>query len=148
MQPSRPLRVPRSAADATRFTATGPYAYSRPNRSSNITARTTTVDPSFPSPPPAGDASHSARSAPPNASTIDYAATQAPPNETPQQKVARLREAARRAKLEQEPLTEKILRRGRVIADKAHRVTVMGFIGLSGMMFSPPCPDRLIPRRE
>lgn len=108
--------MPRSATDATRFTATGPYAQSYSNAttagaspfqsSSKSTGLGTTVP--FPSSPP-------------------------PPNETPQQKVARLREAARLAKASQESTFDRWLYRGRAVADKAHRVTVLGLITLSAV---------------
>lgn len=89
--------MPRSAADATRFTATGPV----------VNSSATTID-------------------------VMLAAGPAPPNETPQQKVARLREAARRVKAGTETTSDRLLRHGRKWADGAHRVTVMGLIGLSG----------------
>ena len=77
----------RTVADATRFTATGPHAFSQ--------------------------------SPLPSSST-----------ETAQQRVARLREAARRTKKEQAAGTafERLLDRGRVVADKAHRVVAVGLI--------------------
>lgn len=56
----------------------------------------------------------------------------APPNETPQQKVARLREAARRYKGGQESAWDKIVTRGRGVADFAHRFTALSLIGLTG----------------
>ncbi|KAF2235398.1 hypothetical protein EV356DRAFT_514215 [Viridothelium virens] len=84
--------MPRSAADATRFTATGPYA----------TSKSSTV--SLPN---------------------------APTNETPQQKVQRLREAARRAKLGQESQFDKIWAVGRTWADRAHNMTAYGLITLT-----------------
>ncbi|OCK83355.1 hypothetical protein K432DRAFT_322477, partial [Lepidopterella palustris CBS 459.81] len=84
----------RSASDATRFTATGPYAHSKPGTRASTFA--------FADPPP--------------------------PNETPQQKVARLREAARRAKLGQISTFDKVVTRGRVWADAAHRFTAITLI--------------------
>lgn len=86
--------MPRSPADATRFTATGPHANAK-------------------------------------ATTIDLGAAP-PPNETPAQKVARLREAARRAKIEQLTTWEKVVVNGRVWADRAHKVTATSLIALSG----------------
>jgi len=81
---------PRSVADATRFTPTGPHAFTR--------------------------------------TTLSAAAT-ATVGETPQQRVARLREAARRAKSNQISTVDKIIDRGRVWADKAHRVAAFSLIG-------------------
>ncbi|KAI5782634.1 hypothetical protein EDC01DRAFT_664348 [Geopyxis carbonaria] len=70
--------MPRSVADATRFTPTGPHA-----------------------------------------------------SETPQQRVARLRSAAREAKATREAgtLMDRIVERGRYVADKAHRITALTLIG-------------------
>ena len=89
--------MPRTPADATRFTATGPHVHSKSAASS----------------------------------TIDLAGPP-PPNETPAQKVVRLREAARRAKLGQETTWDKVVSRGKVWADRAHKVTATGLIVLSG----------------
>ena len=92
-------RMARSAMDATRFTATGPCAHSKPGTRASVLA--------FADPPP--------------------------PNETPQQKVARLREAARRAKLEQVSRFDKVVAKGRVVADTAHRFTAITLIAATGM---------------
>lgn len=78
--------APRSIADATRFTPTGPHAFT----------------------PSSGVA----------------------PGETSQQRVARLRDASRRAKAEQQAGTfaDRMIDRGRVWADRAHRITAVGLI--------------------
>jgi len=55
----------------------------------------------------------------------------APPNETPSQKVARLRAAAQRAKLAQGSSWDRIVHRGRLVADVAHRTTATALIGFS-----------------
>ncbi|KAG0635149.1 hypothetical protein HOY80DRAFT_471138 [Tuber brumale] len=89
---------PRSVADATRFTPTGPHAFTRTPMSAAATA------------------------------TV---------GETPQQRVARLREAARRTKLDQISTVDKIIDRGRVWADKAHRAVAISLIGATGL-FLPP----------
>ncbi|OCL13000.1 hypothetical protein AOQ84DRAFT_372576 [Glonium stellatum] len=85
--------------DATRFTATGPCAHSKPSSRASILA--------FADPPP--------------------------PDETPQQKVARLREAARRAKLGQVSRFDKVVAKGRVVADTAHRFTAITLIAATGI---------------
>jgi hypothetical protein len=65
--------------------------------------------------------------------TINIAnASVPPPNETPQQKVTRLREAARKARLGQESASDRWITSGRRFADRAHKVTVTGLVGLSG----------------
>lgn len=63
------------------------------------------------------------------ASQINFG--KAPPGETPQQKIARLRAAAALARLPQESRFDKVVRVGRVWADYAHRITVLGLMGLS-----------------
>ncbi|KAF2086730.1 hypothetical protein K490DRAFT_74324 [Saccharata proteae CBS 121410] len=89
--------MPRSASDATRFTATGPYATSK-------------------------------------ASTVPLnAASPRRPNETPQEKVARLRAAAQQAKKGKESTFDKVVARGRVWADRAHKVTALSLIAATGI---------------
>jgi len=103
--PAHLTTMPRSTADATRFTSTGPYASSK----------FTSYDPTA------------------RASTVQIS-NGAPEGETPQQKIARLREAARRAKAGQTQGTayERIVSRGRIWADRAHRITALGLIGFTG----------------
>jgi hypothetical protein len=72
-------------------------------------------------------------------STILNFADPAPANETPQQKIARLKAASRRAKLAQETTFDKIVIRGRAFADRAHRVTVYSLITISGMFNKSDC---------
>ncbi|KAF1814711.1 hypothetical protein P152DRAFT_430608 [Eremomyces bilateralis CBS 781.70] len=62
--------------------------------------------------------------------TIDFGGP-APPNESPKEKVVRLREAARRAKLAKESTFDRVVTRGRVVADFAHRATTWSLIGLT-----------------
>ncbi|KAI9837159.1 MAG: hypothetical protein M1837_003120 [Sclerophora amabilis] len=108
--------MPRSAADATRFTATGPHAHSKTSSSSTSAA------------PPSG------RPSAPSPSTSPSIMK----GETPQQKVARLKDAARRAKLDQISPVEKVIVRGRVWADRAHRMVAMGLITATGEFSLPP----------
>lgn len=91
------MAPPRSVADATRFTATGPHAFTRT--------------------PPASP-------------------TPAAAPETPQQRVARLRGAAQQAKLAQVSTFDRLVDRGRIWADRAHRVVAIGLIGATGA--APP----------
>ncbi|KAI9881278.1 MAG: hypothetical protein M1830_005564 [Pleopsidium flavum] len=107
----------RSAADATRFTATSPHAYSKPP--------TATFSPSSPSRVPRS--SGTPPNTPFNRSSIPLG------DETPHEKVARLRHAARMAKEAQVSQFDKIVIRGRVWADRAHRVTALGLIGATGI---------------
>lgn len=88
------MAPPRSVADATRFTATGPHAFTR---------------------------------APPTVGTN---------SETPQQRVARLRGAAKQAKLDKISTFDRIVDRGRIWADRAHKVVAIGLIGATGMVLA------------
>ncbi|TKA75803.1 hypothetical protein B0A55_06397 [Friedmanniomyces simplex] len=102
----------RSPSDATRFTATGPYASSSPSFGSN------------PHPSPAGAHATTLRG-----TQIDFGS--APANETPQQKIARLRAAASLARRGKESNFDIAVRVGRVWADRAHRVTALSLLGLT-----------------
>lgn len=82
--------------DATRFTATGPYAHSKA------------------------------------ATNVPLNSSPAPKDETPQQKIARLRAAAQKAKGSQVSTFDKVVAGGRVWADRAHRVTALSLIALTG----------------
>ncbi|KFY54075.1 hypothetical protein V496_07327, partial [Pseudogymnoascus sp. VKM F-4515 (FW-2607)] len=96
----------RSPTDATRFTSTTPHA----------------TKPFYPA------------SANPGPSTLpahDSSAAAAPAGETPQQKVRRLREAANRAREGRMTGFDRLVVRGRVWADRAHRVTAIGLIGIT-----------------
>ncbi|KAK3686860.1 hypothetical protein LTR37_019412 [Vermiconidia calcicola] len=116
----------RSPSDATRFTATGPYASSGTGFASNPTA---TASPG---------------------SQISFG-TPAPDGETPQQKIARLRAAAALAKQGKESQFDKVVRVGRVWADRAHRATAFGLIGLtvvSGMVAVAGISDMMLHNRR
>lgn len=101
------MAPPRSVADATRFTATGPHAFTRTS----------------PAPAPAA------------------------PTETPQQRVARLRGAANQAKLAQVSTFDRIVDRGRIWADRAHRAVAIGLIGATGETPPPTSPRPHSPGR-
>ena len=115
----------RSPSDATRFTATGPYASSSNSFSQN-------------GPPQFGSGSQ-----------IDFGS--APSGETPQQKIARLRAAAAAARRGQESGFDTAVRIGRVWADRAHRVTAVSLIGLtvvSGCVATAGITDMLLHNRR
>lgn len=134
----------RSAIDATRFTATSPHAYSKPFaiRSSSASASSShPLPPSFLSP-------LSRKNAPPSQKSPNSPSSSSPQKsaETPAQKVARLRAARFAAKYAEAPLWDRIVIRGRYVADKAHRITVYSLMGLTGMFsfhlnFPPPRPN-------
>lgn len=116
----------RSPSDATRFTATGPYASSPP---------------SFASAAPSA--------APFTGRQIDFGS--APANETPQQKIARLRSAAQAARRGKESTFDTTVRIGRKVADRAHRFTALGLIGLtivSGCVAAAGITDMLLHNRR
>ena len=98
--------MPRTPTDATRFTPTTPHA----------------AKPFYPS------ASNPGPSAIPRNAV---AAAAAPAGETPAQKVKRLREAANRAREARLSGFDRTVARGRVWADRAHRITALGLIGFT-----------------
>ena len=103
----------RSASRATQFTATSPHAYSKP--------------PGFRSTAPHVPTSSSPL---PNASGSNRPTNV--PAETPAEKVARLRAAHVAKKAQNISIWDRIVVRGRSVADTAHRLTVYGIIGFSG----------------
>jgi hypothetical protein len=108
----------RSVADATRFTATSPHA-SKPISPRLATAKV------LPKKPQANAAS-------PNRPLPGSANASGPAGETPAPKVARLR-AAHLAKRASEISTwDKVVVRGRQIADTAHKITIVGLLGATG----------------
>lgn len=107
----------RSAADATRFTATGPYASSKPG------------GPAYKLP---GFMSNSG-------SNSNAGPSQGPGGqpETPKQKVERLRAQAKAARMAQSSSgLDRFIGAGRELANKAHKVTVYSLIAASGAFFS------------
>lgn len=120
----------RSAADATRFTATGPSVNSK-NSSSATPYRMPSGMKSSPSDAANSKSTLKSTTNPPNGAG---AAGKGRPVETPQEKVARLRAQARAARLARETsLIDRVIERGRKIANGAHRATVYTLIGASGM---------------
>ena len=95
----------RSAADATRFTSTTPHASAKPPLSFRPNIQS---------------------SSPTSKRT-------GPAGETPLEKVKRLRAAANAAREAQVTTVDRIILRGRVWADRLHRITTLGLIGLTGM---------------
>jgi len=95
----------RSAADATRFTSTTPHASAKPPLSFRPN-----IQSSSPTPKKSG-----------------------PAGETPLEKVKRLRAAANAAREAQVTTVDRLILRGRVWADRLHRITTLGLIGLTGM---------------
>ena len=116
----------RAAADATRFTATSPHAFAKPTTSRLAAAKA--ASPRSNGPPPQQKRSIPGSSNKPGG-----------PTETPAQKVARLR-AAHAAKRASEISTwDRIVVRGRSVADSAHRITVMGLVILTGSSLALQC---------
>lgn len=111
----------RSAADATRFTATGPYANSKTGGAYQA--------------PDFGNKKSNKKSSP----------QQLGPNgqpETPREKVERLRAQARAARKTQAAGSgpDRWIESGRKFANKAHKGMVYSLIAASGM-FLLPCED-------
>ncbi|KAH8663006.1 cytochrome oxidase c assembly-domain-containing protein [Tricladium varicosporioides] len=90
--------MPRSATDATRFTSTIPHASAKPPSGQTVPLK------SLPNRKPG------------------------PQGETPQEKVRRLRAAADRARNADVSTFDKVIVRGRVWADRAHRFTALSLI--------------------
>lgn len=143
----------RSAIDATRFTATSPHAYSKPFaiRSSSASASSASSTSSHPL-PPSFLSPLSKKNAPPSQKSSNSPSSFSPQKsvETPAQKVARLRAARFAAKYAEAPLWDRIVIRGRYVADKVHRITVYSLMGLTGMssfrfISTPTCPPPPIP---
>ncbi|KAF2673514.1 hypothetical protein BT63DRAFT_421650 [Microthyrium microscopicum] len=111
LKSTRPLRFALNASrfakpPPTHFSATGPFANAAPEE---------------------------AKSHIPTASTVQIRPAKS--NETPRQRVERLRQAARASQLKDLPWTEKLIERGRVIADYGHR-TFTGFLILSSVIIA------------
>jgi hypothetical protein len=115
----------RSAADATRFTATGPYVSSKvPYQLPNSVKSAQSQQQQSPKP------SSSSSS-----------------GETPRQKVERLRAQARAAKLSQSTTAfDRIIERGRRVANGAHKVMIYSLITASGL--SSPSPPHSNTKRK
>jgi hypothetical protein len=106
----------RSAADATRFTATGPYASSKPNGAPYEL-------PSF---------MQSKDNAKPAKPTAPQTGPDGQP-ETPKQKVERLRAQARAARMAQQSSgVDRWIESGRRFANRAHKGMVYSLIVASG----------------
>ncbi|KAL8931947.1 MAG: hypothetical protein Q9216_007016, partial [Gyalolechia sp. 2 TL-2023] len=128
----------RTVADATRFTATSPHAYSKPAAILRSAAKTYSPS-SFASavsssrkPSPASSAA-----AKPSPSPHQQPGPgKPPPNETPQQKVARLRAWRAAEKLKPLGLWDRTVLRGRRWADIAHRSTVVFLMAFSVLAFA------------
>lgn len=136
----------RSAASATRFTATTPHASSKRSPPAPVAPRSR-----------AAPVAQSARQKPTSAATAataTAAATASPPpppkstnppgsfprgnrGETPEQRVNRLRAAHQAAKNARTSPFDRFLDRTRPILNSAHKITVMGLVGLTGVFTSP-----------
>ncbi|KAH6644908.1 hypothetical protein BKA67DRAFT_586443 [Truncatella angustata] len=152
---------PRSVADATRFTSNTPHANSKARKvvggtqSTATTTTSTTTAPSSSSLPKAqprtASASASApqpprRPAPASASASASAAALAGAHgqghghkpESLDERVRRLRAAHLAARNHEVSRMDKVISNSRRYMDAAHRYTVMGLIGFSGMSPHPP----------
>ncbi|KAL8976376.1 MAG: hypothetical protein Q9177_006869 [Variospora cf. flavescens] len=131
----------RTVADATRFTATSPHAYSKP--SSILRSANATFSPS----PYTASGSAASQSRGPPAPLSNRPPSQQPPNvpqhETPQQKVARLRALRAAEKLKPLSLWDRTVVRGRRWADVAHRTTALGLMGFT--VIYPQTPPSFLP---
>lgn len=125
-------RLLRSAADATRFTATSPHAYASPTSVRRAAAGTLTPSAS---PRPSSKSQPRAANLNPRVSPSGQPSAPPPPpqpTETPAQKVARLRAARQREKAGQVSTWDKVVVEGRVWADRIHRTVAWGLIAFTG----------------
>ena len=135
--PTAPYRtMSRSAADATRFTATSPHAYAKPTPINSASPSTHSAS-SKPQPNPKARLNPSVRTPPPPIDPKTGAQGSAPPGETPAGKVARLREARFRERAAQITRWDRVVIRGRVWADRAHKITVTAIVGFSSTYTYP-----------
>lgn len=117
----------RSAADATRFTATGPYVNSKNS--------STTTPYSLPNGLKSSGSKTTSKSTSAFESSTISTSGNAQRGETPQEKVQRLRAQARAARLTQSTSTvDRFVESGRRIANHAHKVMVYTLIAASGMV--------------
>lgn len=123
-------KMSRSAADATRFTATGPYANARP------AYKLPDFMKSQPTPPRGNDPGHGHGPG---------RGTTGPSGETPKQKVERLRAQARSRQTGSS--LDRVIEVGREVANKAHKVMVYSLITASGTALAPSFNSRLPPAK-
>lgn len=112
----------RSAADATRFTATGPYA------SSKASGKPYNLPDSIQSKNTAKPASQNANARAPN----QFTGPDGKP-ETPREKVERLRAQARANRVVKESLVDRLVASGQKVANKAHKGMVYTLIAATGV---------------
>ncbi len=115
------LMLSRSASIARAYNASNPT----PPNGANSQAEPQTIPTLFTS---TGPIAHS--KPPPNASNVEF--TNPKPGETPRQRVARLREAAYRARLQQIPWQDRVIVRGSRVLDNVHRYAVRFVVGAGG----------------
>lgn len=117
----------RSAADATRFTATGPYASSKPGAAAPRAAAPYKL-PGFLS----GSANNNKKSK--QSAPQGQGDGPGGKQETPREKVERLRAQARAARVAQSTShVDRLIDVGRRFANRAHKVMVYTLIAASGM---------------
>lgn len=124
----------RSATDATRFTATGPYAYSKPAAPAATAPSAANLrKPNVKVNSPQGSSSQTSFGSGGGGSQGGQQQQQQYQHETPKQKVERLRAEARAARIANtfSPV-DRIIHRGRIWADRAHRFTVISLLAFSG----------------
>ena len=136
----------RSAVDATRFTAVSPRAFARSTPS--YRASPSTLSPSRA--PPSNPKARINPNAPVPPRPIDPkkgALGGAPPGETPLQKVARLRQVRLKERLAEMSRWDRVVMKGRVWADFAHRTTVVIILLFTGIQ-TPSADLLFFPRKS
>lgn len=125
----------RSAASATRFTATTPHASSK-RAAPAPPARTPKRQPGPATAAAAAAARPAAATKPTNAESVIPPISPGAAKETPQQRVARLRAAHDAAKQASISPLDRFLEKTRPIFNSAHKITVVGLVGLTGVFLS------------
>ena len=136
-------RIPRSVADATRFTPNTPHANVKSTPPSASSASSSKPNPASPSTPnkatfssPAGHQPQPRRAAPQGGAAAAMGRTQQQQTETIEERVRRLRAAHLAAKQHDVSRFDRVAAAARRYFDAAHKFTVLGLIGFSGMSSS------------
>lgn len=118
--------TPRSVSDATRFTPTTPHASSKSSATPSAPSNSR-----FARPTPGSGRTPGSSGKPGGGGS--GGSSKPPFGETPEQRVARLRAAHLAAKKAQVSRFDQVISGGRRFFDSAHKITVLGLLGLTGM---------------
>lgn len=139
-------RSPRSVADATRFTANTPHANAKAPQAAAPPSKSSTASPSSRS--PAAGSRTGAPQPPRRPAPAPLGGIGGQKPESLDERVRRLRAAHLAARNHEVSRMDKVISSSRRYMDAAHRYTVMGLIGFSGMYspVEPPAEPRPLTR--